>query len=177
MEYSVLSVIQHPDYNADTVDNDIALLRIPTGEEEHNEYRSANLFDGDFDGTRNGRKISHNRGSRGKNVRRGKKSSNSKFSSACLPEQGEVLPEYDAAHCMIVGWGKEKNSHVYGTEVLHEAEVGFLNLLKEYLGPRSNSLLASFDDSCSLLKIVKLGSFLRKLCGSTFLEQLTIQHL
>ena len=123
VEYSVLSVVQHPDYNADTVDNDIALLRIPTGEEESNEFRSSNLFESDFDGTRNGRKINNHYQRGGKNVRRGKKSSNSKFSSACLPEQGEVLPEYESAHCMIVGWGKEKNSHVYGTEVLHEAEV------------------------------------------------------
>jgi hypothetical protein len=118
-----LAVVQHPDYNADTVDNDIALLRIPTGEEDNNEFRSTNLFESDFDGTRNGRKINHGGRGRAKSARKSKKSSNSKFSSACLPEQGEALPEYDAAHCTIVGWGKEKNSHVYGTEVLHEAEV------------------------------------------------------
>ena len=123
IEYSVISVVQHPDYNADTVDNDIALLRIPTGDEDASELRSTNVFESDFDGTRNGRKIT-NKG-RGKNGRKGanKKSSNSKFSAACLPDQDEILPEYDEAHCTIVGWGKEKNSHVYGTEVLHEAEV------------------------------------------------------
>ena len=43
------------------------------------------------------------------------------FPSACLPEQHEDLPV--GTHCMIIGWGKKKSSHVYGTEVLHEAEV------------------------------------------------------
>jgi len=121
IEYSVLSVVQHPNYNADTVDNDIALLRIPTGDEENSG------FDVDFDGTRNGRKIQHHNKGRGKNGRRNnKKISNAKFSTACLPDQDEVLPEYDEAHCMIVGWGKEKNSHVHGTDVLNEAEVNYI---------------------------------------------------
>ena len=40
---------------------------------------------------------------------------------ACLPEQGERLPTED--HCTIIGWGKEKKSHFFGTEVLHEARV------------------------------------------------------
>jgi len=88
---------------------------------------SKHLLESDMDITRNGRKIQHHTRGRGKsNPRRNKKSPNSKFSNACLPEQGEVLPEYDAAHCTIVGWGKEKNTHVYGTEVLHEAEVNLI---------------------------------------------------
>ena len=40
---------------------------------------------------------------------------------ACLPGQGEQLPTTD--HCTIIGWGKEKKSHFFGTEVLHEARV------------------------------------------------------
>ena len=40
---------------------------------------------------------------------------------ACLPRQDEALPRED--HCTIIGWGKEKKSHFFGTEVLHEARV------------------------------------------------------
>ena len=39
---------------------------------------------------------------------------------ACLPEQGAPLP---GNHCTIIGWGKERKSHYFGTEVLHEARV------------------------------------------------------
>ena len=79
-EYIIQESILHPDYNRDTVDNDMALLRLP---------EPAKL---------------------GKSV-----------ALACVPEQGEVLPEKD--HCTIIGWGKEKKSHFFGTEVLHEARV------------------------------------------------------
>ncbi|KAG7167171.1 Cationic trypsin-like 2 [Homarus americanus] len=40
---------------------------------------------------------------------------------ACLPQQGASLPVGDT--CTIIGWGKEKNTHIFGTDVLHEAEV------------------------------------------------------
>ncbi|XP_066983059.1 uncharacterized protein [Macrobrachium rosenbergii] len=40
---------------------------------------------------------------------------------ACLPEQGATLPVGDT--CTIIGWGKERNTHIFGTDVLHEAEV------------------------------------------------------
>ncbi len=117
-----MSVIQHPDYNADTVDNDIALIRIPVGNDEDSSGDHGSLFDSDMDVTRNGRKIQNYSKGRGKSSRKNKKSGQ-QFSTACLPDQNEVLPEYDSAHCTIVGWGKEKNTHAYGTEVLHEAEV------------------------------------------------------
>ena len=32
---------------------------------------------------------------------------------ACLPDQDESLPTED--HCTIIGWGKEKKSHFFGT--------------------------------------------------------------
>ncbi len=83
MEHSVL----HPDYDPDTVDNDVALLRIPYEEAEHQDHGS--LVE----------------------------------NAACLPHPGQPLPA-NGAKCTIIGWGKEKNSHVYGTDVLHEAEVG-----------------------------------------------------
>jgi len=102
------------------VDNDIALIRIPVGNEDESSVESGSIFDTDMDVTRNGRKIQNYAKGRGKSSRKNKKP---QFSTACLPDQNELLPEYDSAHCTIVGWGKEKNTHAYGTEVLHEAEV------------------------------------------------------
>ena len=81
MEHSIL----HPKYNPDTVDNDVALLRIPS--ENYSPFHKDQTL-----------------------------------SMACLPEAGASLPE-GGAKCSIIGWGKEKNSHVYGTDVLHQAEV------------------------------------------------------
>lgn len=108
IEHLVEKVVQHPDYNPDTVDNDVALLRISTSEDD-------DLFGDSIFGMGYNKKKSGSR-------KKGKKShSITSFSSACLPEQDEELPTN--AHCTIVGWGKEKNSHVYGTDVLHEAEV------------------------------------------------------
>ena len=98
-------MVQHPDYNPDTVDNDVALLKISINDAD-------DLFGDSIFGfgikKRGAKRFRH-------------KKSISAFSPACLPEQDEELPVN--SHCTIVGWGKEKNSHVYGTEVLHEAEV------------------------------------------------------
>ncbi|XP_042861376.1 transmembrane protease serine 9-like isoform X1 [Penaeus japonicus] len=44
-----------------------------------------------------------------------------RIAPACLPEQGANLPVGDK--CTIIGWGKERNTHLFGTDVLHEAEV------------------------------------------------------
>jgi hypothetical protein len=85
----------HPKYDPNTVDNDVALLRIPL------EQDMAGT------GSANSAEVAH------PNV-------------ACLPGPNERLPE--GKKCSIIGWGKEKNSHVYGTDVLHEAEVQFRNL-------------------------------------------------
>ena len=85
-EYAVKTAVLHPDYNPDTVDNDVALLKIPDA-------------GGDVPD----------------------------FPSACLPDHGEELPP-TGSHCTIVGWGKEKNTHVFGTDVLHEAQVQNLRL-------------------------------------------------
>ena len=85
-EYIIKESILHPDYNRDTVDNDMALLRLPEP------------------------------------VRLGKS-----VGLACVPQQAELLP--DTEHCTIIGWGKEKKSHFFGTEVLHEARVGKLIIL------------------------------------------------
>ena len=72
---------KHPEYDEQTVDNDIALL-----------------------------KIKHHKSSKGKG----------NFQWACLPKQDEELPK---GHCTIMGWGKEKYEHHYGTYTLQEAEV------------------------------------------------------
>lgn len=46
-------------------------------------------------------------------------------SYACLPEEEETIP--DETLCMTVGWGKEKNTHQFGSTVLKEAEVPIVN--------------------------------------------------
>ncbi len=89
----------HPNYNPDTVDNDVALLRIPIDENEELLADDQNV--------------------------------------ACLPGPGQALPA-EGTKCTIIGWGKEKNSHVYGTDVLHEAEIPIvskaecLNVYEDY---------------------------------------------
>ncbi|KAI9550663.1 hypothetical protein GHT06_006215 [Daphnia sinensis] len=77
----VEEVFVHPDYDPETVDNDVALLRLPEAI-----------------------KLGH------QGIR-----------LACLPQPGQSLPI--TQKCTIIGWGKERSSHVFGTEVLHEAEV------------------------------------------------------
>ena len=94
VEHSVL----HPKYNPDTVDYDVALLRIPTDENEELPEDQ--------------------------NV-------------ACLPGPGQPLPPV-GTKCTIIGWGKEKNSDVMGTDILHEAEIPIvsktqcLNVYEDY---------------------------------------------
>lgn len=79
--FQVEEVFVHPDYDPETVDNDVALLRLPEAI-----------------------KLGH------QGIR-----------LACLPQPGQSLPI--TQKCTIIGWGKERSSHVFGTEVLHEAEV------------------------------------------------------
>jgi hypothetical protein len=47
---------------------------------------------------------------------------------ACLPEENETIP--DETMCMTVGWGKEKNTHLFGSNVLQEAELPIVNKKK-----------------------------------------------
>lgn len=98
----------HPDYHEENVDNDIALLQISSNEAD-------DIF------------VDFNMGYK-KPDRRERRPSMSSFSPACLPAQDEELPVN--AQCTIVGWGKEKKSHRYGTDVLHEAEVSYFSNLK-----------------------------------------------
>ena len=70
----------HPDYDPETVDNDVALLRLPESVQTVHGIRMA-----------------------------------------CLPQPRQLLPI--TQKCTIIGWGKESSTNVYGTEVLHEAEV------------------------------------------------------
>ena len=47
---------------------------------------------------------------------------------ACLPEKGEELP--DGTMCWTVGWGKERNIHLFGSHVLKEAQVPIVHKRK-----------------------------------------------
>jgi hypothetical protein len=117
MEHLVEHYVIHPNYNPETVDNDVALLRISTSEDD--DIFGDSIYGQAKSTTRKKRgRGGHRRGHQNKK----NNPSIMSFSPACLPEQDEELPAADA-HCTIIGWGKEKNSHVYGTDVLHEAEV------------------------------------------------------
>ena len=107
VEYFVEEPFKHIDYDEDTIDNDVALLKIVRLERV----------------TRSGR---HRRKS--KNLKK-KPTQQEDFMAVCLPDQGEKLPEPPKfptdpnSKCVIMGWGKQKYSHHYGTDVLHEVEV------------------------------------------------------
>lgn len=47
---------------------------------------------------------------------------------ACLPEAGDELE--DGTSCYIVGWGKQKNTHILGSDALREAEVPIVSKKK-----------------------------------------------
>lgn len=91
----VEEVFVHPDYDPETVDSDVALLRLP---------ETVQMGDG--------------------------------VQLACLPQPRQSLPI--TQKCTIIGWGKESSTHVFGTEVLHEAEVTILYLL---IGNRSLNVI------------------------------------
>ncbi|KAK3594876.1 hypothetical protein CHS0354_005951 [Potamilus streckersoni] len=44
---------------------------------------------------------------------------------ACLPDENYVVPT--GTLCYTIGWGKEKTTHVFGSNVLQEAEVPIVN--------------------------------------------------
>ena len=104
IEHLVEKVIPHPDYDKATVDNDVALLKISMNDADQ-------LF-GNFK-KRGVKKYRHRKSPR-----------ISSFSPACLPDENAELPV--GTKCTIVGWGKERNKNVFGTDVLHEAEVRIL---------------------------------------------------
>ena len=71
--------IIHPGYNSETVDNDVALLRLPFAVSLQN------------------------------------------YGVACLPKPRQALPTQQL--CTIIGWGKRSTSDMFGTDILHEAQV------------------------------------------------------
>ena len=123
IEYAVKEKIIHENYNPDTVDNDVALLKIPTLQgdatavlpDQDNFLKSSFLRDAD---TKDSSDENGNLSSKRRSL---KSDAFSSYPSACLPEQSEELPA--GTECKIIGWGKKKSSSVFGTEVLHEAEV------------------------------------------------------
>lgn len=72
----------HPDYDFDTITNDIALLKLE-------------------------RPIQTNK--------------TDKIGFACLPHENDKFA--DKTRCYIVGWGKENNTDIYGSNKLQEAQV------------------------------------------------------
>ena len=103
MEKSII----HPDYDETFVDNDIALLKFSTNDAD--DVFGDSIF-------ASGRKT--------RKRQRGKFKSSASYSPACLPEQGEELPVNSKdTTCMIMGWGKRKETDAYGNDVLHEAKV------------------------------------------------------
>ncbi|KAB7503609.1 Transmembrane protease serine 5, partial [Armadillidium nasatum] len=79
----ITETVSHPLYDPATVDNDVALLRLP---------EPIHLGD--------------------------------KIFPACVPDQGSSLPV--GSQCTIIGWGKERNNHFFGTDVLNEAELQYI---------------------------------------------------
>ncbi|CAG2122496.1 unnamed protein product, partial [Medioppia subpectinata] len=76
----VSDIFVHPDYDAETVDNDIAVLRLRTP-------LKINRF----------------------------------VAPVCLPEPEDELAVNSLG--TILGWGKRRNSALFGTDVLHQAQV------------------------------------------------------
>lgn len=76
----VSDIFVHPEYDAETVDNDIALLKLK-------QPLKINQF----------------------------------VSPICLPSEDTALATNSLA--TILGWGKKRNSAVFGTDVLHQAQV------------------------------------------------------
>ena len=101
--------IIHPNFDENFVDNDVALLRFSTNDDD-------NVF-GDT-------KFSSADKRRTKNRQGGKFKSTASYTPVCLPKQGQELPAPSKdTKCMIMGWGKSKESDVFGSDVLREAEV------------------------------------------------------
>lgn len=79
-EYKSLRDIVHPDFDIDTIDSDIAILRLP---------EPVVMSTG--------------------------------MNYACVPEAGVVLPPKTL--CYAVGWGKVRDTRLFGEDVLREARV------------------------------------------------------
>lgn len=84
-EVKVAQVYIHPNYSRETVDGDVALLRLATPL-QMNKY----------------------------------------VSNVCLPSRRENVPINTLA--TILGWGKRKNSAIFGTDKLHQARVPIANI-------------------------------------------------
>ena len=132
LEYAVKETIIHDHYNPDTVDNDVALLKIPISDGQKDQgilLNDLELPKSSFLSAALGLK-SNSRESRTFSYTDddSKPKVFSSFPPACLPEQDEDLPV--GSQCMIIGWGKKKSSNVFGTDVLHEAEVNIHSYFK-----------------------------------------------
>ncbi|KAH9501156.1 hypothetical protein DERF_012022, partial [Dermatophagoides farinae] len=112
----VSSLFVHPEYDPDTVDNDIALLKLR-------------------------RPLQMNRF----------------VSPICLPSDQDILPTNSLG--TILGWGKRKNSAMFGSDVLHQAQVPIAdnddcrNVYKDKYMISNNMVCAGYKkgkiDSCA----------------------------
>ena len=102
----MVKTVIHPEYDEDFVDNDVALLKFSTDNKD-DVFGESPLT------------------SRTNKKKQNKKSKTvSSFTPACLPEQGEELPvNSKETKCMIMGWGKSKETDAFGNDILHQAEV------------------------------------------------------
>ncbi len=91
-EYFVEQSVIHPSYDPETVDNDVAMLRIS----DESDIDSGSP--------------SH------------KRSVIDQPNAACLPHPDQALPP-PGTKCTIIGWGKRRNTDLYGSDVLHEAQI------------------------------------------------------
>lgn len=84
-DYRVVNIHVHPEYDPETVDNDIALLKLSSPSEMNRHVQLA-----------------------------------------CVPKHNDPLPR--DRQCTILGWGKEKDVAIFGTDVLNEAKVPIVNI-------------------------------------------------
>ncbi|XP_053637796.2 neurotrypsin isoform X2 [Cherax quadricarinatus] len=80
MEIRVKHIFEYPDYDPETFEHDLALLKLPR-EVPYNKY----------------------------------------IRSACLP--GRATPPPARSKCVIAGWGKKNEAHIFGSDVLNYARV------------------------------------------------------
>ncbi|XP_045596680.1 transmembrane protease serine 6 [Procambarus clarkii] len=80
MEMRVEQAFEHPDYDPETLEHDLALLKLPW-------------------------EVMYSK----------------RITSACLPGRGVQPPR--KIKCVIAGWGKEREAHIFGSDVLNYARV------------------------------------------------------
>lgn len=101
-EMRITQTTVHPNYDPETVNNDVALLRFHKFHSEMKyvliNYKNMYVF---------------RLPTLARNYRH--------LGFACLPKPRQALPV--SKLCTIIGWGKRRSTDAYGSDILHEAEV------------------------------------------------------